>query len=129
VASRRGWDEFTRLACQTRVHGDVVIRRLPDNPQDIVVLDLDELHGVAAGEGKELELAILFSDIRNFTTHSENNLPYDVVHMLNRHFVAVADPVLNNNGFIDKYYESRRQSVPLKRLCLTEIFCLALQDQ
>jgi class 3 adenylate cyclase/hemoglobin-like flavoprotein len=103
VASQRGWDEFTRMACQTRVHGDVVIRRLLDNPQDIVVLDLDELHGVAAGEGKELELAILFSDIRNFTTHSEKNLPYDVVHMLNRHFVAVAEPVLNNNGFIDKY--------------------------
>jgi class 3 adenylate cyclase/hemoglobin-like flavoprotein len=103
VASKRGWDEFTRLACQTRVHGNVVIRRLVDNPQDIVVLDLDELHGVAAGEGKELELAILFSDIRDFTTHSEKNLPYDVVHMLNRHFVAVAEPVLNNNGFIDKY--------------------------
>src|SRR6201993_3127353 len=103
VASKRSWDEFTRLACQTRVHGAVVIRRLLDNPQDIIVLDLDELHGVAAGEGKELELAILFSDIRNFTTYSEKNLPYDVVHMLNRHFVAAAEPVLNNNGFIDKY--------------------------
>jgi class 3 adenylate cyclase len=67
--------------------------------------DLDELHGVAAGEGKELELAILFSDIRNFTTHSEKNLPYDVVHMLNRHFVAAAEPVLNNNGFIDGSYQ------------------------
>jgi len=103
VVNQRGWDEFTRLACQTKVHGAVVIRRLLDNPQDIIVLDLDELHGVAAGEGKELELAILFSDIRNFTTHSEKNLPYDVLHMLNRHFVAAAEPVLNNNGFIDKY--------------------------
>ena len=103
VASQRGWDEFTRLACQTRVHGDVVIRRLLDNPQDIIVLDLDELHGVAAGEGKELDLAILFSDIRNFTTHSEQNLPYDVVHLLNRYFTLAAEPVLNNNGFIDKY--------------------------
>lgn len=103
VASQRGWDEFTRLACQTRVHGAVVIRRLLDNPQDIIILDLDELHGVAAGEGKELDLAVLFSDIRNFTTHSEKNLPYDVVHILNRYFTAAAEPVLNNNGFIDKY--------------------------
>jgi class 3 adenylate cyclase/truncated hemoglobin YjbI len=103
IASQRGWDEFTRLACQTKVHGTVVIRRLLDNPQDIIVLDLDELHGVAAGEGKELELAVLFSDIRNFTTYSEKNLPYDVVHILNRHFIAAAEPVLNNNGFIDKY--------------------------
>jgi class 3 adenylate cyclase/truncated hemoglobin YjbI len=103
VASQRGWDEFTRLACQTRVQGDVIIRRLLDNAQDIIVLDLDELHGSTAGEGKELDLAVLFSDIRDFTTHSEQNLPYDVVHMLNRYFTVAAEPVLNNNGFIDKY--------------------------
>jgi class 3 adenylate cyclase/hemoglobin-like flavoprotein len=102
VASQRGWDEFTRLACQTRIDGDVVIRCLLDNAQDIIVLDLDEKGG-AASEGKELDLAILFSDIRDFTAHSEQSLPYDVVHMLNRYFTAAAEPVLNNNGFIDKY--------------------------
>ncbi len=83
-----------------KVHGDVVVRRLLDNPQDIIVLDLDELHGMAPGEGREIELAVLFSDIRNFTAHSEMHLPYDVVPMLNRHFTAVAEPILNNNGFI-----------------------------
>jgi adenylate cyclase len=103
VASRRGWDEFTRLACQTRVEGDVVIRRLLEKAQDIVVLDYDEIKGGTAGEGKELDLAVLFSDIRDFTTLSEKSLPYDVVHMLNRYFTAAAEPVLNNNGFIDKY--------------------------
>src|ERR1700730_16443497 len=103
VASLRGWDEFTRLACQTRVEGDVVIRRLLDKAQDIVVLDLDEIAGGTAGEGKELDLAVLFSDIRDFTTLSEQSLPHDVVHMLNRYFTAAAEPVLNNNGFIDKY--------------------------
>jgi class 3 adenylate cyclase/hemoglobin-like flavoprotein len=103
VASQRGWDDFTRLACQTRVQGDVVIRRLLDNAQDIIVLDLDEFQGGAAGEGKELDLAVLFSDIRDFTAYSEQNLPYDVVHMLNRYFTVAAESVLNNNGFIDKY--------------------------
>jgi class 3 adenylate cyclase/truncated hemoglobin YjbI len=103
VASRRGWDEFTRLACQTRVEGDVVIRRLLNKAQDIIVRDLDEIAGGTAGEGKELDLAVLFSDIRDFTAHSEQSLPYDVVHMLNRYFTAAAEPVLNNNGFIDKY--------------------------
>ena len=104
IASRRGWDEFTRLACQTRVEGDVVIRRLLDNAQDIIVLDLDEINGrtAGAGEGKELDLAVLFSDIRDFTTLSEQSLPHDIVHMLNRYFTAAAEPVLNNNGFIDK---------------------------
>ena len=37
------------------------------------------------------------------TTLSEQSLPHDVVHMLNRYFTAAAEPVLNNNGFIDKY--------------------------
>src|ERR1700726_3640674 len=56
VASRRGWDKFTRLACQTRVEGDVVVRRLLNNAQDIIVLDLDETERrtAGAGEGKEL---------------------------------------------------------------------------
>jgi class 3 adenylate cyclase len=81
----------------------VVIRRLLEKAQDIVVLDLDEIAGGTAGEGKELDLAVLFSDIRDFTTLSEQSLPHDVVHMLNRYFTAAAEPVLNNNGFIDKY--------------------------
>ena len=75
VASRRGWDEFTRLACQTRVEGDVVIRRLLDNAQNIIVLDLDETEGGTAGEGKELDLAVLVSDIRDFTVHSDRACP------------------------------------------------------
>ncbi len=103
VAKQRGWDDYTRLGCQMKIHGDVVVRLLVDNPQDIIVLDLDELQGAGPGEGKEIQAAVLFADIRNFTTFAEQNLPYDVVHMLNQHFAAVAEPVLNNNGFVDKY--------------------------
>ncbi len=103
VAKQRGWDDYTRLGCQMKIHGDVVVRLLVDNPQDIIVLDLDELHGAGPGEGREMHAAILFADIRNFTTFAEQNLPYDVVHMLNQHFAAIAEPVLNNNGFVDKY--------------------------
>ncbi|MDI4232737.1 adenylate/guanylate cyclase domain-containing protein [Bradyrhizobium sp. Arg237L] len=103
VASERGWDEFTRLACQTRVHGDLVARRLLQSPQDIVVLDLDELGAPSGVEERELEVAVLFCDIRNFTSQTEKSLPYDVVYFLNSHFAAAAEVVLNNNGFIDKY--------------------------
>jgi adenylate cyclase len=79
--------------------GRVVIRRLLDNAQDIIVLDLEELQKGTASEGKELSVAVLFADIRDFTAHSERSLPYDVVHILNRYFTAVGEPVLNNNGF------------------------------
>ncbi|MDI3561884.1 adenylate/guanylate cyclase domain-containing protein [Bradyrhizobium sp. Arg816] len=103
VASERGWDDFTRLACQTRVHGNVVARRLLQSPQDVVVLDLDELGAPSAVEERELDVAVLFCDIRNFTGQTEKSLPYDVVYFLNGHFAAAAEVVLNNNGFVDKY--------------------------
>jgi len=103
VARERGWDDFTRLACQTRVHGDVTVRRLLQSPQDVVVLDLDELGAGSGTEERELEVAVLFCDIRNFTSQTEQSLPYDVVYFLNGHFSAAAEVILNNNGFIDKY--------------------------
>jgi class 3 adenylate cyclase/hemoglobin-like flavoprotein len=103
VASERGWDEFTRLACQTRIFGDVAARRLLQSPQDVVVLDLDELHNATGEDEKELDVAVLFCDIRNFTSQTEHSLPYDVVYFLNGHFAAAAEVVLNNNGFVDKY--------------------------
>nr|WP_233285798.1 adenylate/guanylate cyclase domain-containing protein [Bradyrhizobium brasilense] len=103
VAAARGWDDFTRLACQTRIYGNVVARRLLQSPQDVVVLDLDELGTSSGAEERELDVAVLFCDIRNFTSQTERSLPYDVVYFLNGHFAAAAEVVLNNNGFIDKY--------------------------
>jgi class 3 adenylate cyclase/nitrite reductase/ring-hydroxylating ferredoxin subunit len=52
---------------------------------------------------RELELAILFSDIRGFTTFSETQLPYDVVHILNRYFHAMGGAIREHGGYIDKY--------------------------
>lgn len=103
VASERGWDDFTRLACQAKVHGNVVARRLLQSPQDVIVLDLEERNAASGADERELEVAVLFSDIRNFTGQTEKSLPYDVVYFLNGHFAAAAEVVLNNNGYIDKY--------------------------
>jgi class 3 adenylate cyclase/hemoglobin-like flavoprotein len=50
-----------------------------------------------------VEVAVLFSDIRNFTQYSEQQLPFDVVHILNSYYTAVVECVLNNNGYLDKY--------------------------
>jgi len=52
---------------------------------------------------QERTLAILFSDIRNFTPFVEAHLAYDVVHILNRFFKAVGDAILVNNGVIYQY--------------------------
>jgi adenylate cyclase len=96
---KKGFSDQIRLACQTKIHGDISARRL-------VLDDADaELASMGGGNsiGQEKEIAILFSDIRGFTTFAEKSLPYDVIHILNRYFLRVGDAIYKNNGYIDKY--------------------------
>ena len=53
--------------------------------------------------GQKVELTVLFSDIRGFTTMSETTPPEKIVEMLNIHFSVMADIILKHNGTIDKY--------------------------
>jgi adenylate cyclase len=53
--------------------------------------------------GQKVEITVLFSDIRGFTTMSENTSPEKIVEMLNIHFTEMADVILKHNGTIDKY--------------------------
>jgi class 3 adenylate cyclase/HAMP domain-containing protein len=53
--------------------------------------------------GANRELAILFSDIRSFTTISEGMNPGDLVNSLNRYFSGQVDVIMNKNGIVDKY--------------------------
>jgi len=53
--------------------------------------------------GSKVEITVLFSDIRGFTTFSENTPPERVVEMLNTHFTRMADIILKHDGTLDKY--------------------------
>jgi adenylate cyclase len=53
--------------------------------------------------GQKVELTVLFSDIRGFTTLSETTPPEKIVEMLNIHFSVMARIILKHNGTIDKY--------------------------
>jgi class 3 adenylate cyclase/HAMP domain-containing protein len=53
--------------------------------------------------GDNRVLAILFSDIRSFTTISEGMAPEDLVNSLNRYFSGQVDIIMNRNGIVDKY--------------------------
>ncbi len=99
LAELKGFEPDVRLACQTRVSGPVAIRRLVFDAQDAAIAVAEK----GGSTGCEKPLAILFSDIRDFTPFSEANLPYDVVHILNRYFLAMGDAVLDHGGIIDKY--------------------------
>lgn len=53
--------------------------------------------------GEEREVTILFSDMRNFTTLSENRSPTTVLNLLNIYLTKMSDIIEENGGVIDKY--------------------------
>ena len=53
--------------------------------------------------GEALNVTVLFSDIRNFTTISEKLSAHEVVEMLNAYFTRVCEPILEQGGTVDKY--------------------------
>jgi class 3 adenylate cyclase len=53
--------------------------------------------------GESLQVTILFSDIRNFTTISEKLDAQEVVQMLNAYLSRVYEPILKQGGTVDKF--------------------------
>lgn len=100
MARKRNWDPSIRLACQTRVRGEVAIQRLVWTSSEISQLQVET---VPVGKGEERPLALLFCDLRNFTHLAERHSNFDLAHMLNRFFTILGDPILMNNGIIYQY--------------------------
>src|SRR5579859_122090 len=53
--------------------------------------------------GVSQEVTVMFADIRDFTTMSENLEPARVVEILNEYFTRVTDVIFDNGGMLDKY--------------------------
>jgi len=86
---------------------------------------------IKSSAGQKVELTVLFSDIRGFTTISENTPPEKIVEMLNIHFSVMADIILKHNGTIDKYIGDAIMAfwgAPVKRDDHAEQSVLAAQE-
>jgi adenylate cyclase len=104
MANRRNFSPLVRLACQTTVSGDVALRRLVLDDEDVQLVDQEVAGGAAPRSvGEERHLAILFADVRNFTAFAEAHLPYDVVHVLNRYFSRVGAIINHHHGQINNF--------------------------
>jgi adenylate cyclase len=103
IAMHLQFKPMIRLACQTRVTGNTTVRRLvlDDEDEELAVGSMAEEFGEAAGE--ERQVAILFVDIRGFTSFAEKLLPYDVIHALNRYYHRMGQIVHRHGGVIDNY--------------------------
>ncbi|WP_453960346.1 adenylate/guanylate cyclase domain-containing protein [Amorphus suaedae] len=99
VLNRIGAGPDLRLACQIRPAADLEVRPLfPISDAEPIDLAAESYRW-----GRDQEVAILFVDIRGFTTFSEQRLPYDVVYLLNEYLGVMSGAVTRNGGYVDKF--------------------------
>jgi len=53
--------------------------------------------------GERVHAAVLFADIRNFTTRSESMTPEGIIELLNSYFSEMTAAIQRNGGMIDKF--------------------------
>lgn len=103
LADRLSFGPSIRLACQTTVAGNVTLKRLVLDDEDVEITNQLTSKGTTRHVGQEKHVAILFADIRGFTAFSEALPPYDVIHVLNRYFNRVDKVISRNGGYINNY--------------------------
>lgn len=103
-----GWLGATALTLLPRVVQEEAIKRqlrqsfstyAPPELVEEIVRDPAK----ANQEGTRQRVAVLFSDIRNFTTYSEQNEPELVVRQMNEYLTEMTDAVLEQRGILDKF--------------------------
>lgn len=103
LADRLHFTPEIRLACQTTISNAVKLRRLVLDEEDLQLTDQRSAGQAPTSVGEEMQLAVLFADIRGFTPFAEALPPYDVVHVLNRYFHEMGQVITRNGGRIDNY--------------------------
>ncbi len=102
-------DEFGLIAKQTNLMIDELKEKekiqatlgqvvSPDVMNKLLTKDTDSLK-----HGKQHNMAILFCDIRQFTTYAESIPPEEVLLFLNAYFTKMADLVAEHSGVVNKF--------------------------
>jgi len=67
------------------------------------LMEKDNITSVGLGDYVERDMTVLFSDIRNFTSLSEEMTPADNFRFINAYLNRMGPIIRAHNGFIDKY--------------------------
>jgi class 3 adenylate cyclase len=103
MAEKLDLPDQVRLACQTVVSGHVGLRRLVLDKTDEQLDSQLGKSGPSGPVGREVKVAVLFTDVAGYTQMSEALPPYDIVHLLNRFFSRAGDAITANTGVVDNY--------------------------
>jgi class 3 adenylate cyclase len=71
--------------------------------QFLQYLDKSSIIDVKLGDQVQLEMSVLFSDIRDFTALSEKMTPQDNFKFINSYLSRLEPAITEHHGFIDKY--------------------------
>ncbi|MGQ9832626.1 MAG: adenylate/guanylate cyclase domain-containing protein [Candidatus Villigracilaceae bacterium] len=85
--------EHRKLEAQRRLLERMV------SPAVLEQIDPDSMH---IG-GQQVEITVLFADVRGFTAYAEQHSPVQLVTVLNRYLAAGAEAVLAQEGTVDKF--------------------------
>ncbi len=102
-------DEFGIIAQQTNLIIDQLREKEKIQKTLEQVVSPNIMEKLLSGGGKEikkaqeLELAILFCDLRKFTSYAENKPPDEVIVFLNAYFTKLADVIAEHNGIVNKF--------------------------
>jgi adenylate cyclase len=99
VLNRIGAPVNVRLACQLHPTRDISV--VPLLPADANASDGFVKPSYLAGQ--ECDMAVLFADLRSFTTIAERKLPYDVVFLLNRYAEIVGTAIERAGGIPNQF--------------------------
>ncbi|MFZ2958332.1 MAG: adenylate/guanylate cyclase domain-containing protein [Candidatus Ozemobacteraceae bacterium] len=109
-----GADEFGELAIAVgnMAQGLLERERMTRFVSARLVQAVHETGGEALNaRGESLEVAVLFSDIRGFTTLTEKNPAEAIVELLNAYFDAMEKPIIAEDGVIDRFIGDAIQAV------------------
>jgi adenylate cyclase len=103
LAERLHFGSEIRLACQTRINGEVKLRRPVLDEIDVELTSQIKPGAALSSVGEEKKIAILFADISGYTSFCEALPPYDVIHVLSRYFHLMGKVIMRHGGYISDY--------------------------